>query len=443
MTTNYNNIITQYGRIREDKEKEYINTLLNQVGDVFKIKYTLFNKRDLEEYTKHEAIKSHLQSYKDPYEIITLKEFLVFLKTNEVSDKDIFLILLSLTDKKCGNMVSPYYGALSFFNSIINSSEYECILAIQTKFRDFNYYNVETSKIIDCINGFVVAQKGECKKYPDMYTVRIICASKDFRSPVLLGAYILMAKWIYQDYGLLEVAGGHENLKALCAYDKFGFVETPDMHTDCFDDTEVDNLPLRLDLSTIELENIIDVINGKRHKQPPHELCGEFKPNPRASPDTEYKEKEYQKEIADLMKKRELRKVKTSRKTAKVEKIKSKIKKLKEKLRKTKKKGDGDSAEYGPPKTMAEIDEKLRTKKQEFMDVRYPKEAMPKNFGNPKSEFLPGSKSRSSSPNESIYSSDDSYRSDVSSVKIRQRAKAKTRQRSSSQTKRMEDLPSK
>jgi hypothetical protein len=156
-------------------------------------------------------------------------------------------------------------------------------------------------KFAKYIGGIIVVQKGECNKMPMYYTVRLICTTGQFKSASLLGAYLYAAREHGQYVGLLEVAGGHMNTVALCAYDKFGFVEDRELHYNCFDDDEITNLPMKVNIKNIDLDDIANVVAGKRLK-PPHELCDEFRPNPKDSPKTKKKEEFLQSKIAKYTK---------------------------------------------------------------------------------------------------------------------------------------------
>ena len=51
----------------------------------------------------------------------------------------------------------------------------------------------------------------------------MICCNKKVGSNILLGAFMYMAKSFQYGFANLELAGGHVNLSALCAYERFGF----------------------------------------------------------------------------------------------------------------------------------------------------------------------------------------------------------------------------
>lgn len=105
----------------------------------------------------------------------------------------------------------------------------------------------------DIILGFMIVQKGECKRFSDLYCVNLICARSDRGKGT--GA-ILIALYLYCIYnnsaiadkiGLLELANSYINVGGLCLYSKFGFEYDSSLHgDDCFSDHN--NLPMLVDI---------------------------------------------------------------------------------------------------------------------------------------------------------------------------------------------------
>jgi hypothetical protein len=422
MPVDYTSNIRTYGSIRHKDGIKFVNNLLNQIHDkanaVFDIKYNLYHKRNLNEYLGNPDILAHLASYTKPYTIITLKEFLITLKTNGFQEEQVFNILLALSNKVC-DKIGEHYGAVSLLNCIVHSEEYEMVLAIHPGYKDleeeiFGSDSTIVSWVTREIGGLLIVQKGECKKMPNTYSVRLICKTGEFKSPVLLGSYLYMAKLNYQDYGVLEVAGGHENLNAFCAYDKFGFEEDKELFMDCFDDEELDNLPMKVDLNKIELEHIVSVVShGKRLKKI-HELCGDFKPNQKASPDTRYVEEDAQTNLVHYMKKKGVKYAKNMRKTRKISKLKTQIEELKRKLKEAEKPDDS-------PDAFDKIETAIKETKAKFLNARYPKDAMGKNVDSYHAQHIPNASdsvhSNGSSMNRSTDTESSSKRSMRASAK--------------------------
>jgi hypothetical protein len=119
------------------------------------------------------------------------------------------------------------------------------------------------SKTNDRISAIIFAELGECKEYPQYWTVRLICGTagtKDART--LLGLYLFALKSIGQPIGILEVAQSYNNLAAYCLYAKFGFEEAY-MYEDWAGCTAFSSMPLVNNLDTILPQEIIDITTNK------------------------------------------------------------------------------------------------------------------------------------------------------------------------------------
>ena len=137
----------------------------------------------------------------------------------------------------------------------------------------------------DKIVALAIVNKGECGYYPDIYALQLICAGQNILSgSVLLAIYLLTLMYNKQAIGLLELAMAYENLGGLCAYDKFGFIESYSIkHEDvCFfghiDD--YDTLPMFVDVAAMTPEIILDTLvntPGKPKIARTEPLCNEFK----------------------------------------------------------------------------------------------------------------------------------------------------------------------
>lgn len=124
------------------------------------------------------------------------------------------------------------------------------------------------------ILGFVIVEKGECKRMPSTYSIQLICtrSKTDFKqysydqinkvprerskAGILLGAYLHCGKSYGQTYGILELADGYKNIPGFFSYSKQGFVkDTTLFGRDCF--RSYDNLPMAVDLSKYSYSQII------------------------------------------------------------------------------------------------------------------------------------------------------------------------------------------
>jgi hypothetical protein len=112
------------------------------------------------------------------------------------------------------------------------------------------------------IMGFLIAQKGECPKYPNAYSVNLICSREKGISSMLMGCYLYCIKQhpAYTQKGLLELANEYNNLNGFCAYRKMGYVFDPDIYTvNClkFGDAGDALLPMSVDIDAMTIEDII------------------------------------------------------------------------------------------------------------------------------------------------------------------------------------------
>jgi hypothetical protein len=140
-------------------------------------------------------------------------------------------------------------------------------------------------KKLECITGFIIVEKGECKKLPDVYSVNLICTRGrgkvvkivkgeniyefNTKSVILLGAFLYCIKNSphirdNDKRGILELAGAYNNMTGFFAYSKVGFDKDEslfDMKKNvCFH--EATNLPMSVDLTDYTSENIIDMVSG-------------------------------------------------------------------------------------------------------------------------------------------------------------------------------------
>jgi len=123
--------------------------------------------------------------------------------------------------------------------------------------------------------GILAVEKGECDDYPDSWTIRIICNlnKAECKGYVLklMGAYMYILKRTnIQEYGILELAGGFDNLNGYCTYTKFGFIQNPTFGCSppfvegrYRDGIYISgNLKMLSNVSRITLEQIISVSNS-------------------------------------------------------------------------------------------------------------------------------------------------------------------------------------
>ena len=117
---------------------------------------------------------------------------------------------------------------------------------------------------VDNVVAFLIAQKGECKKYPEIYCVNLICSRSGERGAgsgqVLMGLFLYSIKEnpvVTSKVGLLELATGYLNVSGLASYSKLGFKASYGLYGEyCFSD--YNNLPMSITI--IEPQKIIDIL---------------------------------------------------------------------------------------------------------------------------------------------------------------------------------------
>jgi len=148
------------------------------------------------------------------------------------------------------------------------------------------------NKKLKHILGFIIVEKGECKKYPNTYSVRLICTRTKLeyqrygksvgqqkrervRGGILLGAYMHCVKKLYatkrhppgipivdETLGILELAVGYRNIAGFFSYSNMGFVKDLSLlGRDCF--TDPGNLPMSVKLSHYTHDQIINLATGE------------------------------------------------------------------------------------------------------------------------------------------------------------------------------------
>jgi hypothetical protein len=132
------------------------------------------------------------------------------------------------------------------------------------------------------ILGFVIVEKGECRRIHTAYSINLICTrtalkyqrysydrSSDrerTKGGILLGAYLYCAKVYGQSHGILELADGYTNISGFFAYSKQGFVKDLTLFgRDCFRDYS--NLPMSVRLDKYRFHQIINHASGDKTLQ--------------------------------------------------------------------------------------------------------------------------------------------------------------------------------
>ena len=197
---------------------------------------------------------------------LSLKKTTVF--TNVQFDQ----FITQLTETQCMHGINENYGELSIRRGIFDHLSYENDTFDILVVVDRNYKNVEPSAItpedfidfkIRQIKGFIIVERGECKKYLKRYAIKLICSTHN-QGTLLMGLYmhtLLNNNNIDtpDKIGILELADGYNNIPGLCTYHKFGFTEDNKLYGDnCFEG--VHSMPMSVDLNIGKNPNLSDDI---------------------------------------------------------------------------------------------------------------------------------------------------------------------------------------
>ena len=195
-----------------------------------------------------------------------------------------------LTEEQCKNQIGYGYGKNSVINSI-SMDKHDILLVVTDTHKNVPQSDYTSEKYIKFkmkqVQGFIIVEKGECKKYLNRYSVRLIC-SKASQGTLLMGMYLytlLTTQTGDNQTGILELAGGYKNTPGLCTYTKFGFSQDDDLNgVNCFGD--FNNLPMSVKLhgSNVTEDDIIQVILREKTKLDIYdpndtELCTTYKPD--------------------------------------------------------------------------------------------------------------------------------------------------------------------
>jgi hypothetical protein len=153
-------------------------------------------------------------------------------------------------------------------DQIINDiDEYDLTVAVM---RDYDTVDetgatkTVTRRKINKVVGFIITEKGECKKMPNAVSVNLICVRPNTISGgILLGAYLYCIKNSrFEKKGILELARGYLNVAGFMSYSKLGFIKDVRLFGPrCFPDYR--NLPMSIDLRSLSNDEIISRAAGK------------------------------------------------------------------------------------------------------------------------------------------------------------------------------------
>ena len=198
-------------------------------------------------------------------------------------DKHSLKIFQEIANNICAN-IGQDYGRSAILNSE-KKSNFDILIAVIPGYKDVktqrDTIKGEQALKMKKILGFIIAEKGECKRMKNAYSVNLICVRPlnkyKIKGSVLLGAYLYCIK-SYKDkmeftdgvsnpvdqVGILELANGYVNLEGFFSYSKLGFVKDLSLHgEDCFADDG--NLPMSAPMSSYDdPQHIIQIVTGQR-----------------------------------------------------------------------------------------------------------------------------------------------------------------------------------
>jgi hypothetical protein len=238
-------------------------------------------------YRENHRIKDYLK--KTNSVLVNSSEFLDFLYGNYDSQhrsQAFAEMIVFMTREVCNREIGDSYGNHSIFAALSKiSTDSDILFLMMDDYRDYinDFVVVKREKIF----GFVIAEIGECKIFPNTVSIRLICvrnniekAKNNVKSSVLLGAYLCMIKQSdYDQTGILELAGGYNNPEGLCAYNKFGFEHDKNLEErNCFNNDG--NLPMSVDLDqeVFSIENIIGIVVTNKPLKRVLDLCNKYVP---------------------------------------------------------------------------------------------------------------------------------------------------------------------
>lgn len=211
----------------------------------FKKEMTFFKKEIFDEYKNNPLIKNYLDE--NNLLLYDLNDFKSLSKNMRIKD------LVDYMYSDLCKIINKKYIEEVLIQAIKKNKYFDIIFLM-----DKTILSKKDNVKLKYIRGFLISQLGECEDYPNAYVLNLICSQK---SAPLLGAYLYTIKNTKNkdQIGILELAGSHTNLQALCAYNKFGF--RPDKsNKECFKN----NMTMTVDLNLYSNEQIINtVVSGK------------------------------------------------------------------------------------------------------------------------------------------------------------------------------------
>jgi hypothetical protein len=256
---------------------------------------TFFTTELLNEFRNHSKINTALNGG----ELMNFYEFMNWFSLGIIrNDKDkrresinvdqhniLIAYFKTIAISACENQIGGDYAERAMIN-LLESDDFDMIviLAPHSDKLKRDEYSVKPDasfrRKLNHILGFMIVEKGECKKMPMAYSINLICTrtkhleykrysygkEKDrerTRGGILLGFYLYCSKKRGQTHGILELADGYMNTAGFFSYSKQGFVKDLTLFgTNCFNDQA--NLPMSVRLDKYSFEELINHASGDK-----------------------------------------------------------------------------------------------------------------------------------------------------------------------------------
>ena len=251
----------------------------------------LINQEEMKSFLNWIPLRENITT-RIPSNLLTKKNT-VFSKMAENNDKyvenNISTFIQDLSENICGEEIMTSYGRNAVASGLDDKNKQfdVCFLVHDNYLSDLQYFNTDehvdkwdvAEHKLRSVCSFIVVEKGECTKMPEIFSVRLICSLPNIKVNVLMGAYLYMIKTNHSlvvKKGILSLSGAYKNLSGFCSYSKFGFKTDLTLSgINCFEDKK--SLPMSVELSSINESRIIDTVVQNRpisqYTEGDQELC--------------------------------------------------------------------------------------------------------------------------------------------------------------------------
>jgi len=194
---------------------------------------------------------------------------LEFLRQTSVNQKETiaYEVLLKLANTVCRNPITQQpaigegYGKHAIDN--LKYKEFDILVAVDPGEIKTGRTKTVSQHKLEHVVGFIIAEYGECKKKPEVWSVNLICTTRtklgySIKGGLLMGAFLYCIKMgSYIPEAVLELADGYINTSGFFSYTKMGFNKDLSLYgDDCFSDSG--NLPMSADLTNLDGTTIIN-----------------------------------------------------------------------------------------------------------------------------------------------------------------------------------------